>query len=113
METHTKFADTIYFRSGDALYVNLFIPSEVAWAERRGQGRLETRYPEGDTHPAHRDPGRRQFALKAADPGLVGRRAGTRLVRVNGRWAAPAGSGTYATIDRHWRAGDTVELAFP
>lgn len=34
METHTKFADSIYFRSEDALWVNLFIPSQVTWAER-------------------------------------------------------------------------------
>ena len=29
VETNTKFADSIYFRSDDALYVNLYIPSEL------------------------------------------------------------------------------------
>src|ERR1700679_3542615 len=34
MENHTKYGEAIYFHGGDSLFVNLFIPSELNWAER-------------------------------------------------------------------------------
>lgn len=109
METNTKFADSIYFHSADgALYVNLFIPSEVDWAERGIKVRQETGYPERDTTRLTVT-GDARFALKLRIPAWTG---GHALVRVNGR-AAPARSGTYTTIDRHWRTGDTVEVTLP
>src|SRR3954468_8379102 len=43
--------NVIYFKDGDALYVNLFVPSEVDW-QHAGQTirvRQETSYPEADT----------------------------------------------------------------
>ena len=37
LESHTKLQDSIYFRSADdkTLYVNLFVPSTLDWAERK------------------------------------------------------------------------------
>ncbi|PYQ20564.1 MAG: hypothetical protein DMF81_18255 [Acidobacteria bacterium] len=49
MENHAKYADTIYSRGDDSLYVNLFIPSELNWRERGLVVRQETRFPEDDT----------------------------------------------------------------
>ncbi len=34
MENHTKYGEMIYSHSADALWVNLFIPSELKWAGR-------------------------------------------------------------------------------
>lgn len=34
LETNTKYAESIYFRSDTALYVNLFIPSQLLWQEK-------------------------------------------------------------------------------
>jgi DUF1680 family protein len=34
MENHAKYGDSIYFKSDDALYVNLFIHPTVTWRER-------------------------------------------------------------------------------
>lgn len=34
IENHARYGEAIYARTEDALYVNLFIPSEVIWAER-------------------------------------------------------------------------------
>src|SRR5205823_5136664 len=45
MENHSKYGDTIYFHSGDSLYVNLFIPSEVTWKEKGLTVRQETKFP--------------------------------------------------------------------
>jgi DUF1680 family protein len=108
METHTKFADSIYFRTGDTLYVNLFIPSELTWSERGVRVRQETDYPREDTtRLTVRGEGR--FAMKIRIPGWT-RHA---RVRIGRRDAGVARPGTYFTIERLWRDGDTVEVTLP
>ena len=51
LESHTKLQDSIYFRSADdtTLYVNLFIPSTLDWAERKVVVRQRTDFPYADT----------------------------------------------------------------
>ena len=54
MENHTKYQDSIYFRSTDdsALYVNLYIPSVLDWREKGFTIEQATRYPvRGCEHP--------------------------------------------------------------
>ncbi len=46
METQAKFADTIYTRDGRGLRVNLFVPSQVTWAERGITLRQTTGFPD-------------------------------------------------------------------
>jgi DUF1680 family protein len=46
LETQAKFADTIYSRDPSGLFVNLFIPSEVTWAERGITLRQTTGFPD-------------------------------------------------------------------
>ncbi|GLZ05117.1 hypothetical protein Acsp03_25830 [Actinomadura sp. NBRC 104412] len=117
LETHTKFGDSIYFRSRDALYVNLFVPSEVRWAERGVRVRQETRYPYEETTRLTIVEGDARFALKIRIPGWLDARGRRARLRVNGRAAGGLGNdvrpGAYATIERRWRAGDVVELAMP
>ena len=48
MENHAKYGDTIYFHGDDSLFVNLFIPSELSWPEKRLVVRQETKFPERD-----------------------------------------------------------------
>ncbi|MEP6494265.1 MAG: beta-L-arabinofuranosidase domain-containing protein [bacterium] len=112
MENHTKYQDSIYFRStdGSTLYVNLYIPSVLEW---RGKGITvdqRTRYPfEGASTLTVTGNGR--LAMKLRVPSWV-RRGYT--VSVNGaaqRLAATPGQ--YLTLDRQWRTGDTVEIAMP
>jgi uncharacterized protein len=45
MESHTKFADSIYFYNGSTLYVNLFIPSVLNWSSMGMTVRQDTRFP--------------------------------------------------------------------
>ncbi|MEV5709989.1 beta-L-arabinofuranosidase domain-containing protein [Actinoallomurus sp. NPDC052274] len=108
METHTKFADSIYFRTGRTLYVNLFIPSELSWAERGVRIRQETRFPDEDTIRLTVS-GEGRFTMKIRIPGWT-RHA---RVRINRRDAGAARAGTYLTIERRWRDGDTVEVTLP
>lgn len=114
METHTKFADSIYFHTKDELYVNLFIPSELTWRERGVGLRQETGYPYAERTRLTVTRGSSRFALKLRIPGWLAARGEHPRVRVNGR-AVPVRvrPGRYAEIERHWRRGDVVELSTP
>jgi DUF1680 family protein len=112
MENHTKYQDSIYFRSTDdaTLYVNLYIPSVLEWRERRFTIEQATRYPfEGASTLTVRGNGRLAVMLRV--PSWV-RRGYT--VSVNGAPQQLAATpGTYITIDRQWKAGDKIEIAMP
>ncbi|WSQ07064.1 glycoside hydrolase family 127 protein [Streptomyces sp. NBC_01231] len=118
LETHTKFADSVYFRSGasdpPALYVNLFIPSEVRWSQLGVTVRQQTRYPtEGHTRLTV-TAGRGRFALRIRIPAWVADTGRPAVLKVDGHpVTTPLRPGTYATVERTWRTGDTVELTLP
>ncbi|AZM79646.1 hypothetical protein D1J63_35295 [Streptomyces sp. KPB2] len=118
LETHTKFADTVYFRTAGsprpALFVNLFIPSEVRWRERGVTLRQETDMPTGDRTRLTVTRGDARFALRIRIPGWLAAGDGRAELTVNGRRAGGRlQPGTYATVTRHWRTGDRVELVLP
>jgi hypothetical protein len=111
MENHAKYGEAIYFHNHDALWVNLFIPSELTWREKGVTLRQETRYPEAEkvtfTVRAARPV---SFPLRLRYPGW----AKGVAVKVNDRSqsvATPAGS--FIEIARTWKTGDRVELTIP
>lgn len=112
MENHAKYGDTIYFHSNDALYVNLFIASELDWADKGIIVNQETRFPEEDTtrlifkmqYPVH-------LALKIRHPSWA--KSGV-IVTVNGKNTPVKSSpGSYFAIEKTWKFGDTVIVRFP
>jgi uncharacterized protein len=108
MESQVKFADSIYFHSGETLYVNLFIPSVLTWPGRGISVRQDTTYP---TAPSTRltISGAGHIALKIRIPKwTVG-----AVVRVNGVAQGTPTPGTYLTIDRTWASGDVVDVSVP
>jgi DUF1680 family protein len=112
MENHAKYGDTIYLRSDAALYVNLFIASELDWTEKGVKVRQETRYPEEDkTRLIFKSSKSVPLALKIRYPSWA--RSGMQLA-INGKsQPVKANPGSYVTIDRKWKNGDTVEVRFP
>lgn len=60
MENHGKYGQFIYTHSGDALFVNLFVASELNWKERGVVLRQETNFPYSE-EPHHHHPGQRPF----------------------------------------------------
>jgi len=112
MENHAKYPDTIYFHSDQSLYVNLFIPSELRWKEKGLIVRQETRFPEEDTtRLALRMEKPIRLALKIRYPSWV--RSEMRLT-INGKdEPVRAKPGSYITIEREWKNGDTVEARLP
>ncbi|MEU0037472.1 beta-L-arabinofuranosidase domain-containing protein [Streptomyces sp. NPDC006333] len=118
LETHTKFADSVYFHSRDirspALYVNLFIPSEVHWRQMAVMLRQETRYPDEGSTRLTVKAGRGRFALHLRIPAWVADTGRDAVLKVNGRPVpGRVRPGAYAAVERSWRTGDTVELTLP
>jgi DUF1680 family protein len=111
MENHGKYGEAIYMEGPDALWVNLFIPSEVTWSAKDIILRQETTFPDA--------PGTR-LVVTAARPvraTLLVRKPGwspAMAVRVNGRRvAAAAAPNGYVAIEREWQTNDVVDVALP
>lgn len=112
VEEFSKLNDSIYWRDAEGLYVNLFIPSELDWAEKGFKLRQDTRYPESPnttlTVTAAR-PG--TMAMRLRIPGWL-RSAPT--VKLNGKpLDASAAPGSYLTLNRAWKTGDKIEMELP
>jgi len=113
MESHAKYGDSIYFHDGEkALYVNLFIASELSWGERGVKLRQETRFP--------REPATRltltcekpvELAVKVRRPYWA---TSGFAITINGE-TQPGDTkpGTYVTLARQWKTGDVVEVKMP
>jgi DUF1680 family protein len=111
MENHVKYGDSIYFRDGHSLYVNLFIPSVLKWRAQGLTVRQETRFPESDTT---------HLTITAVKPTLMALKvrypswARGMTVAVNGQ-AQPVTSkpGSYVSVSRTWHSGDRVDIRLP
>ncbi|MFI5843202.1 beta-L-arabinofuranosidase domain-containing protein [Catenuloplanes sp. NPDC051500] len=110
LENHTKFQDTIYFRSpaDDTLYVNLFIASTLRWDSRGVTVTQTGDFPRTDTSTLTVT-GSGRFDLRLRVPSWA-----ALTVTLNGSpCTTTPGADGYASILRTWRTGDRVELRFP
>jgi DUF1680 family protein len=110
LENHTKYQDSIYFRSADgrALYVNLYIASTLSWDGFTVT--QETDFPREQQSTLVVD-GRGRREIKLRVPGWV--RKGFR-VKINGRAQdVQAVPGTYLGLRRVWSPGDRIEISMP
>jgi DUF1680 family protein len=112
MENHAKYGDTIYFRNGTTLFVNLFIASELNWKEKGLLVRQETRFPEEDaTLLTFKSKKPVRLALKIRYPSWA--MSGLKLT-INGREnPLKSNPGSYVTVERTWKNGDVVKVRFP
>lgn len=112
MENHGKYGQFIYTHVGDALFVNLFVASELNWKERGVVLRQETAFPYGEESRITITKGKGSFSLHLRYPGWV--RPGEFKVEVNGKPVSIiSGPSSYVTIDRKWKRGDVVTIHFP
>ncbi len=111
IESHAKYGEFIYAHEGDALFVNLFIPSTLQWRAKGIAIAQTTQFPDRDGTRLTVN-GNGKFALKIRYPGWVA--AGKMTVKLNGRAVAlNAQPGGYVSIDRSWRKGDRVDVRLP
>ncbi len=103
----------IYYKDDSSLYVNLYLPSEVAWSRPQGDVSLvqETGYPETETSTMTLAMKQAtNFSLKLRVPGW----SKEMSVKVNGADAgAECKPGEWAVIARTWNSGDEVEVRIP
>ena len=112
LESNTKLQDSIYFRSvcGRALYVNLFVPSTLAWEERDVEVKQETAFPYSDRTRLTVS-GKGTFEIMLRVPGWAEHGF---IVKVNGEeQKKDAAPGTYICLCRMWKDGDTIEVRMP
>ena len=115
MENHGKYGQFVYTHKGDALYVNLFVASELNWKEKGIKLCQETLFPYSETSRITiKEIGNRksQIALMVRYPGWV--KPGTFQVKVNGQPVdIVTGPSSYVSINRQWKKGDVVDISFP
>ena len=111
LETQAKFADSIYSRDADGIYVNLFIPSQV-----RSQGlvlRQATGFPDDPVIRLSVAAGEAVLTLRVRVPNWV---ASPPAVWLNG---APitgltgVGPSGWIALRRRWQTGDLLEVTLP
>ncbi|ELP65547.1 beta-L-arabinofuranosidase domain-containing protein [Streptomyces turgidiscabies] len=113
MESATKYQDSVYFKSADggSLYVNLYSPSTLTWAEKGVTVTQTTEYPKEQGTTLTIGGGSAAFALRLRVP--LWATAGFQ-VTVNGQ--AVSGTpvaGSYFAVSRTWQSGDVVRISVP
>jgi len=112
MENHAKYGEFIYFHGEDSLCVNLFVHSELDWAERGLKLVQETRYPEEQATRLIfncKKPVRLNIIVRHpywVENGFD--------IKVNDE-TVPDDSvpGSYACVNREWRDDDILEVKLP
>ncbi|KAI0424608.1 hypothetical protein F5Y09DRAFT_323914 [Xylaria sp. FL1042] len=114
MESHTKYQETVYFRSADesTLWINLYIPSTLSWEDKGFIIKQETDFPRGDVTKFTVTGQGGQLDIKLRVPAWI--RKGFK-VTINGQAQTDilAQPGTYLTLSRIWKTGDVVEVVMP
>ena len=112
MENHGKYGQFIYTHVKNALYVNLFVASELNWKKKGLTLRQETNFPYAETSRITITSGKGEFPLLVRYPGWVS--PGEFSVKVNGQSVdIITGPSSYVTINRKWKKGDIVDITFP
>ena len=113
MENHGKYGEFIYCHSGDSLFVNLFVASELTWKDKNVVVEQQTAFPEEEGSkliikvnlPT-------AFKLLIRHPGWVA--AGDMQVLCNGiNYANASSPSSYIEINRTWNNGDELIIQTP
>jgi len=112
IESSTKLQNSIYFKSRDnqSLYVNLYIPSTLQWAERKVTIEQRTDFPKED-YTSLTVKGNGKFDVNVRVPGWATKGF---FVKINGvAQKVEAKPGTYLKLSRTWKNGDVITLKMP
>ncbi|MEO6232568.1 MAG: glycoside hydrolase family 127 protein [Ferruginibacter sp.] len=112
MENHGKYNQFIYTHQNDALYVNLFIPSELNWKEKNITLKQETQFPFEEQTKLTVTSGVGNANVMVRYPAWVA--AGQCKVFINGKTepiiAQPS---SYISLNRNWKKGDVILIKLP
>jgi DUF1680 family protein len=110
MESHAKHGDSIYWRTGNTLLINLFIPSVLDWREKGLSVRLDSRFPaDGKIRVTVTAAPERPVTIALRLPGWTS----NPTLALNGATIPFVERDGYATVQRRWRPGDHLDLDLP
>jgi DUF1680 family protein len=107
MENYAKLGDSIFWRDGERVRINLYYPATLDWAERGAKLEIDTAFPYGDRVTLTLSKAKSPTLVSLRIPGWCARPS----VKVNGRARAASAKDGY--IDLTLRAGDRVTLTLP
>lgn len=112
MENHARHGAAIYFHTEDSLYVNLFIASELNWAEKGVRVRQQTKFPEADTSELSFECERPlKLILRVRHPSWVENGFG---IAVNGEsLRVKSARDEFEEVEREWKSGDRLKITAP
>ena len=113
MENHGKYGEFIYTHTGDSLYVNLFVASELDWKEKGITLRQETQFPDEERSRlvVHTDkPVKATLLIRHPWWSETG---GMKAVCRGRDYAAGTNPSEYIVIERKWKDGDVIDLTLP
>ncbi|WP_294271655.1 glycoside hydrolase family 127 protein [uncultured Chryseobacterium sp.] len=113
MENHAKYGEMIYAHTDNDLYVNLFIPSVLKWAEKKMVLKQENNFPQDpSTKLIFEVAPKSEINLKLRAPEWTN--TSQIVVSVNSKnIIVPVDSDGYLNIKRKWKKGDAVEMKMP
>jgi DUF1680 family protein len=112
MENHGKYNQFIYTHNNDSLFLNLYVASELHWAEKGIRIRQETNFPYAQQTRLKVTEGASHFTWLVRYPSWVDE--GALKININGKNVVyTAKPSSYIAIDRKWKKGDVVEIQLP
>ena len=111
-EEFSKLGDTIYFHDAQGVYVNLFIASELNWAEKKVTLVQETSFPEEEgTTLTFKTAAPVKMPVHVRVPYWA---TAGMTVSINGKKQEVATTpSSYLTLDRTWNDGDKIQVSIP
>jgi len=112
IENTPRYNEAIYFGRGNALWINLYIPSELTW-EATGltlQQQGNAAAGEAVKITITKGGSATQATLNLRIPYWV---SGTPVVTVNGVTEQSVSVSTYLSLSREWKVGDAIALTLP
>lgn len=115
MENHGKYGQFVWTHDkgvkaeDDALYVNLFVASELNWKDRKMVIRQQTAFPYAETSVVEVAKGKGTFILKVRKPSWCE----NFTVKGVGFDAASYEENGFVCMKRKWKKGDQVKISMP
>lgn len=107
MENYSKLGDSIFWRDGERIRVNLYYPSTLDWTQKGAKLEIDTDFPYSDQVTLTLSKANKAVPVSLRIPGWCAAPA----VKVNGRVRPVTPQNGY--VDLTLRAGDKVSLTLP
>jgi hypothetical protein len=112
METHSKYAGSIYFHNNEELYVSQYIASELSWKEKGIKLTQNTKYPEEQSSSLTFECEKPvKVALKIRYPYWA--KEDFSIVVNDKKIKIKEKPGSFVSIEREWKTGDKIDISMP